>query len=264
MELLHKDNIVSATLDSRLYLIVHNPDGEELEDGCMGNEIWVLDVGMDSPTWSRWTIQANSLHKLEVGGKIYMAVVRPDAIFILDSAKWVDQYSQMGTTAERAIPWQAVTNTQGANRAHDAWSFLHQVNITFGNIYGRVAYGIRVLDNQGVYQEFRKEFRDDRPLDLSQRPLPWDIDDMLEIRRTAKEWELFVESVPHVSGADYDDDPYVSTGRVNLVQYRYTPASVNIGYEMGSVETFEYGYARNNDSLYPNGIPEPYLNLSRS
>src|SRR5690606_22536959 len=44
LELRNKQNIVSAAMDNRIYYVVHNPDGEALEQGCMGNEIWVLDV----------------------------------------------------------------------------------------------------------------------------------------------------------------------------------------------------------------------------
>ena len=57
-----------------------------------------------------------------------------------------------------------------------------------------------------------------------------------------------------------------SYGRINLVQYRYTPASVNIGYEFGSVETFEYGRASTTAdaaSTYPNGVPLPYVDTTR-
>jgi hypothetical protein len=48
------------------------------------------------------------------------------------------------------------------------------------------------------------------------------------------------------------------------VQYRYAPVSVNVGYEYGSVETFEYGrdvaLAASNTA---NGIPVPALDARR-
>ena len=44
-------------------------------------------------------------------------------------------------------------------------------------------------------------------------------------------------------------------GSIGCVHYRYSPASVNVDYAYGSVETFEY---QNNMPLYSNGVPEPY------
>lgn len=262
LELVNKQNIVSAAMDNRIYLIVHNPDGEPLESGCMGNEIWVLDVqgGKDSTTWSRWLIQANSLHKLEVGDKLYMAVVRPDAIFVLDELQTQDEFSESGTTNFRAIPWKMETNTQGANRAHDAWAHLQQVNVTLGNFMGRMRFGIRGHDVHGMPVEVAKVTKDLRDVDLTARPLPWDLEDYLLVRRDLKEWTLFAESV------ETPDGTALSYGRINLVQYRYTPASVNVGYEYGSVETFEYGRASaptDPGTFYPNGVPAPYVDTSR-
>lgn len=262
LELLTKQNIVSSSLDNRIYYVVNNPDGAPLEDGCMGNEVWVLDVAASTPTWSRFLIQANSLHKLEVGGKIYMAVVRPDAIFVLDELQTQDEYSRQGATDFMPIPWRMETNTQGANRAHDAWAHLQQVNITLGNFMGRMRFGIRGWDVNGKLVEVSKLTRDLTEVDLSQRPLPWDLEDFLLVRRDLKEWTLFAESV-----TGPDDLPMLSYGRINLVQYRYTPVSVNVGYEFGSVETFEYtrGSSLRGDvqTDYPNGVPLPYVDTTR-
>ena len=263
LELLNKQNIVSAELDSRVYYIVHNPDGEELEAGCMGNEIWVMDVqgGKDSTTWSRWLIQANSLHKLEVADKLYMAVVRPDAIFVLDELQTRDEYSDTGTTNFRAIPWKMETNTQGANRAHDAWSRLRQVNLTLGNFMGRMRFGVRGHDVNGMPVLVSKITKDMRSVDLTARPLPWDLEDFLLIDRDMKEWVLFAESIEDDGG-----ETQLSYGRINLVQYRYAPISVNVGYAYGSVETFEYGRASSladPGTFYPNGVPLPYVDTSR-
>lgn len=261
LDLRNKQHIVSASMDNRIYYVVHNPAGEPLEDGCMGNEIWVLDVADTTPKWSRWLIQANSLHKLEVGNKLYMAVVRPDAIFVLDDLQAQDEFSISGGTDLRSIPWRAETNTQGANRAHDAWAHLQQVNITLGNFMGRMRYGIRGHDVNGKRVEISKITKDTRPVDLSTRPLPWDLEDFLLVRRDLKEWALFAESVPDEEGL-----PMLSYGRINLVQYRYTPVSVNVGYEHGSVETFEYGRASTAADVattYPNGVAASYVDTSR-
>lgn len=260
LELLNKQNIVSTAMDSRIYYVVHNPDGAALEAGCMGNELWVLDTAPATPTWSRWLIQANSLHKLEVQGKLYMAVVRPDAIFVLDELATMDQFSQDGETSERAIPWKMETNTQGANRAHDAWAHLQQVNLTTGNFMGRMRYGIRGLDVNGKRVEVSKITKDLRVVDLATRPLPWDVEDYLAVRRDLKEWHLFAESVVE------DGKVAMSYGRLNLVQYRYTPVSVNVGYDFGSIETFEYGRAASASdpaTNYPNGVPSPYVDVAR-
>lgn len=261
IELLTKQNIVSSALDSRIYYIVNNPDGEPLEDGCMGNEIWVLDTGGDgAETWSRWLIQANSLHKLEVGAKLYMAVVRPDTIFVLDDLAIQDEYSVTGGTQLRPIPWKIETNTQGANRAHDAWCNLQQANITVGNFMGQMRYGIRGWDSNGKPVEVAKIIKDERIADLEERPLPWDLEDFLRIGRNMKEWRFFAESV------EIDFETQLSYGAINLVQYRYTPTSVNQGYEFGSVETFEYQRASspsNPSTMYPNGVPASYVDRAR-
>jgi hypothetical protein len=257
LELLTKQNIVSAAMDNRIFYVVHNPDGEALEEGCMGNELWVLDVAGTTPIWNRWLIQANSLHKLEIQGKLYMAVVRPDAIFVLDELATLDQFSNSGETSERAIPWRMESNTQGASRAHDAWAHLQQVNITLGNFMGRMRYGIRGWDLNGKRVEVEKITKDLTAVDLTQRPLPWDVEDFLRIARDLKDWRLFAESVETTPGV-----VAMSYGRINLVQYRYTPASVNIGGEFGSVETFEYGRASaasDPATNYPNGVPATYV-----
>ena len=62
-----------------------------------------------------------------------------------------------------------------------------------------------------------------------------------------KEWEFFWESAETPKNRSY--------GSIGFVQYRYSPASVNVDYAYGSVETFEY---QNNMQFYSNGVPEPY------
>ena len=256
LELRNKQNIVSATLDNRIYYIVENPDGEAVEAGCMGNEIWVLDVAETTPTWSRWLIQANSLHKLELGGKLYMAVVRPDAIFVLDDLRTQDEYSLSGQTNLRSIPWRAETNTQGANRAHDANAHLQKIAMTMGNFLGRFRFGVRGWDINGKPIEVSKITKSPHDIDPATRPLPWDLEDHLQVKRDMKEWRLYMESVEH------EGDVELSYGQINLVQYSYTPVSVNVGYEYGSVETFQYGRASSFTdpaTMYPNGVPLSYM-----
>src|SRR5690606_27331470 len=109
----NKGDIVSSQHDSRLYYIVNNPEGAPLEDDCMGNEVWVLVVGAENPTWSRWLVQGIALRKLQIGDKLYMSIVRPDAIFIFDELAYADEYAQGAATLRRSIPWKIETNTLG-------------------------------------------------------------------------------------------------------------------------------------------------------
>jgi len=253
-----KENIVSSQHDNRLYYLVNNPDGEELLPNCNGNEVWVYDGAKDQGSWSRWLVQGIALSKLEVGGKLYMSISRPEGIFVFDDQRLTDEYSASGGTIQRAIPWQIETNTQGANRAHDAWARLQQVNLTFGNWRGALEYGIRGMDPYGQLIEVKKTYR--RPIenDLGDRPLPFDIEDFLQIGRDLKEWFFWARSVTE------NDTVATSYGQINLLQYRYLPVTVNVGYAYGSVETFEYGQsslglASNTD----NGVPSPFIDTGR-
>jgi hypothetical protein len=254
LELLHKENIVSTQFDNRLYYIVNNPDGEALPAGCNGNEIWVFDAAQDKGTWSRYLIPAISLSCLEVDGKLYVAVSRPESIFILDDLKLTDDVSNSGGTLQRPIPWKLETNTQGANRAHDVWARLQQANVTLGDWRGAIKYGVRGWDMYGKPVEVSKITRQVVTNDLRDRPLPFDVNDFLAIRKDLMEWYFFAESVP--------DE--VSYGKISYVQYRYMPVSVNVGYEYGNVETFEYGRsAVNQPSGTDNGVPQPYIDTRR-
>lgn len=254
-ELLHKENIVSSQLDNRLYYIVHNPDGAELEEGCMGNEVWVCDTATDG-TWSRWLVQGQALRKLDLGGKLYMAIARPNGIFVFDEQYTYDEWpGSNNTTEQRAIAWKLETNTQGANRAHDAWANLQQVGLTLGSWQGVLKYGVRGWDIHGKPVEVSKIFKQLNYVDLSGRPLPFDIEDFLLIRKYMKEWFFFAGSV--------EDQGYTQRGygQISLVQYRYSQATVNVGYEYGSVETFEYQRSLNNWSsrTTDNGVPIPVI-----
>jgi hypothetical protein len=180
-----------------------------------------------------------------------MAVVDPDGIRILDNRHMRDTVNDgYGETVWRPIEWEFETNTQGANRAHDAWCRLQQIVPTFGNLSGKIIYGIRSYDVNGKAVVISKTYRDTRDVELSTRPMPYDIEDALLIRRDLKEWRLFAESIPGE----------ISYGQLNNVQYRYTPISVNPGYEFGSVETFEYGRSvEEPDHVTTRGIPKPYI-----
>ena len=258
LELLTKDQIVSSQHDNRIYYLVNNPDGEPLIPGCNGNEVWVFDGAKDQGSWSRWLVQGISLSKLEVGGKLYMSIARPESIFVFDELKMTDDRSASGGTVQRAIDWLFETNTQGANRAHDAWCHLQQANVTFGNWHGAVRYGIRGWDIHGRPVEVSKVYK--RPVDddLATRPMPFDIDDYLLIKRELKEWFFFAESVKEGVVT------LPSHGRISYVQYRYTPVTVNVGYEYGSVETFEYSRtSRGEVTNTDNGVPQPYVDTRR-
>src|SRR5690606_33877348 len=130
--------------------------------GCNGNEVWVYDGAKDQGAWSRWLVQGIALSKLQVGDKLYVAITRPESIFVFDELKITDDTSAPGGTVQRAIPWRLETNTQGANRAHDSWARLQQLETIFGNWRGVLRYGIRSHDINGKNVLVEKVFR--RPL----------------------------------------------------------------------------------------------------
>ena len=257
-KLAYKENIVSSMLDSRIYYLVTNPDGEILEEGCMGNEVWVFDGAAKNGTWSRWTVQGISLRKIEVDGRIYMSIIKPDGIYYFDPLASTDGYVDTDTTTvlRRNIPWYMETNTQGANRAHDAWAHLQQANLVLGFFEGILRYGIRGYDLNGKVQEISKLVRDPNAAGTE----AWDLEDFLLIRRQMKEWYFFAESY-----TDEEDELQHSAGQISLVQYRYTPSTVNTGYEFGSIETFEYGRAGNDlpDRTTDSGTPISYIDTGR-
>ena len=254
-----KQNIVSSQLDNRLYYIVHNPDGAPLEDGCLGNEVWVCDTSTDGK-WSRWTTQGQALRKIDLDGRLYMALCRPEGIFVFDDQCGYDQRPGLNQFRNEPIAWSFETNTHGANRAHDAWAVLQQANVTFGTLFGTVRYGVRGVDVNGKRIEAAKTFKQLEQVDLSARPMPFDISDYFLIRRTMKEWFFFAESA-----TDQFGQTLPSYGQINHVQYTYLPASVNVGYEFGSVETHEYGRSQANwgNRTTDNGVPIPFLDTGR-
>jgi hypothetical protein len=135
------------------------------------------------------------------------------------------------------------------------------VNITVGNFTGSMEFGVRGHDRHGQYIEKSKVLRDDRdPSDM-----PWDLEDMLLVKKDLKEWRFFAGSQTIWDPVGENDYVQPSSGQINLVQYRYTPISVNVGYEHGSVETFVYG----RDALMfesgntTNASPMPMVDTSR-
>lgn len=254
IDLIDKQWIIGCVHDNRLYFLVKNPRGEPLEAGCLGNEIWVYDLGVgDAGAWSRFLIQGSALKVIEYGPRVYVGVCRPDGFFYLDPDAREDDYVGVDLKVrQRPIPWYFEMNTQGANRAHDAWSHLQQVNVTFGNYYGAARYGIKARTLHGQNIDISKEFQDFTP-DLDNEGLLWDMEDYLLVRRDMKEWFFYAGSVEGKPGS----------GQINFVQYRYTPVSVNVGYEYGSPETFEYG--RNTllgeDAYSTSGVPRPAQDL---
>ena len=83
-------------------------------------------------------------------------MARPEGIFIFDEFKLTDDVATQNGTLQRGIPWKLETNTQGANRAHDAWAHLQQANVTIGNFRGSMKYGIRGRDSKGFPVEVSK------------------------------------------------------------------------------------------------------------
>lgn len=257
--LLNKEHIVSAVLDNRIYYLVHNPEGEALEPGCWGNEVWVFDAAQKAGSWSRWLVQGASLRRFEQHTKACMSIVRPEGLYFFDDDYALDDFLNLVPELDsRSIPWQFETNTQGANRAHDAMAHLQQVSIIVGNFQGALRYGVRGLDMHGRMIVREKNTLDDYPLPTD--GTTFDLQDFLLVRRDMSEWFFFASSV-----TDEDDIVLPSAGQISLVQYRYTPVTVNVGYEWGDVETFEYQRSGNSaaERNIVNGVPMPFIDTGR-
>jgi hypothetical protein len=273
-------HIVSAQLDSRIYFLVHNVFGDVLEPNCWGNEVWVIDIAATTPSWSKWSVQGSSLRAMDVDDVVMMSVVHPDGIFTFNEDRYTDERFNKSTGVLEVvnIPWYLETNTQGANRAHDAWCNLQQANVMVGNFLGQLRYGIRGKDVNGMDVVMEKVVLSDNPppdgvtdeeiLDGYIMPTlaPTEREDYLLVRKIMKEWVFFAGSVNDTVDSDPVDlvVPRFGAGQVNSVQYRYTPATVNVGYEYGSVETFEYGAAYAAEATTDSGTPQPYVDLSRA
>ena len=262
-ELIEKRDIISSQHDNRLYYLVNNPEGETLKPGCKGNEIWVYDGAKDTGTWSRWLVQGIALSKLEVAGRLHVGLARPEGLFVFDENKLTDDASSPSGTVQRAIPWLMETNVQGANRAHDMWARIQQVNVTLGNYRGSIEYGIRTKDRQGHPVELTKVAHHpidaDFSVDKIAREMPFDLGDKLLIERDLMEWYFFARS--HTKEGVVQP----SYGQVNFVQYMLTPLSVNVGFAEGSLQSFEYGRdaARASSSYTSNGVTVPVADQTR-
>ena len=257
-----KENIVSSQHDSRLYYIVHNPEGEPLEDGCMGNEVWVLDVATDTAAWSRWLVQGIALRKLQIGDKLYMAIVKPDAIFIFDELAYQDEYADGAGTLLRNISWKLETNTLGANRAHDMWAHVYQAQIHAGDWLGSFEWGVRGYDVNGRLIEKKKIShtpQNDDGVVLADGGVTGGVDlgdatDFMQIQRDLMEWTVFANSI----------EGRHSFGQIDFVQFLLMQQSTNVNSELGNLETFEYtrNARHGNNELTRNGVPMP-MNTGR-
>lgn len=263
----NKHRIHVEEYDGRLYYVVDNPDGVSNEagdaapDGCRGNEIWVLDAMNASDgggAWSRFLIPAYELKKIELNGRIYMGVVRPESIYFLDELAWMDEHE--GVDTDTAIPWFLQTNTQGVNRTHDQDARLQQVSPTVGNFFGTCRYGISAWNIHGKPVDINKVYRQPVLVDFTENPLPWDHIDHLQVREDVMEFYFNAGSV-----TDKDGVVQPSYGQISNVMYRFMLNSKNVGYERGSVQTEEY---RNAGSIWQrrtaiNGIPIPEVDPRR-
>lgn len=245
-----KRKMVSSQMDSSLYYLIQSPIGWEEESTANGNQVWICDTGQ-SNIWSCWDVEGTSLRKLEINGLLYMAITSGPSIFVFDPEQDFDDVWNGVLWHEAGIAWEIITNTQGANRAHDAWAQLQQVNVTFGNFTGECVYGIQGKDVYG--QDIKIEKHYVAPQLGSHSPLDrYDQEDALLIRRIMKEWEFFWRSADRPKNRSY--------GSIGYVQYRYAPATVNVGYEYGSVETFEYDTRQ---AMFSNGVPAPFADTRK-
>lgn len=260
--LVNKKNIVSSYLGDYIYYLVHNPAGDELQPGCVGNEIWVMQPGKEGAVWSRWKVQGIALRKLELGDYLYMSVVTPSAIFLLDPLTYVDEFPLSdGTTGTRAIPWKFVTNSLGANSRRDSNVYVQQARLHMGDWIGEMEWGIRAWDGHGRPLNVSKVFQDVQ--DGVTLPLPdhqvnplldlGDTSDVLQIRTPMTEWALYAGS------REVDGEVQYSYGQINMARFQFIQLSVNEGYQDGNIQSFEY--ARNvrngNDGITQNGVPRP-------
>ena len=109
----------------------------------------------------------------------------------------------------------------------------------------------------GQYREIKKEFQGAQ--DSIVLPLPdhqidqtvdmGDTEDKLQVKHGFMEWTIFCESI---------EDEW-SYGQVNMARFQFIQHSVNVGYEQGSIQTYEYARNRatGNDRISQNGVPRP-------
>lgn len=267
--LVSKKNIISSYLGDYIYYLVHNPAGDELQPGCIGNEIWVMAPGKEGAVWSRWKVQGIALRKLELGDYLYMSVVTPSAIFLLDPLTYMDEFpTAEGSTETRAIPWRWETNTLGANTRRDTEVMVRKADLHLGDWFGTMKWGVRTWDAHGRAMDLNKVFQDVQegitlPLPNHQIDPLYDLGDTsdhLQLRLPMTEWTVYAES-----RVDKDGNILPSHGQVNMARFQFTQRSVNSGYQDGVIQSFEYGrnVASGNDSYSQNGIPRPNQDTRR-
>jgi hypothetical protein len=133
--------------------------------------------------------------------------------------------------------------------------------VVVGNFTGTMCYGVRGWNVHGKPVDVCKMLSDNGEI-VADR---FDLESYLLVREDMKEWFFYARSVTD----DETGETLPSFGELNLVQYRYSPISVNVGYEYGSVETFEYGRAERAammgmpDVLTVDGVPRPYIDTRR-
>jgi hypothetical protein len=171
-------------------------------------------------------------------------LIRPDAIFIFDELAFADEYASGSTTLLRPISWRIETNTLGANRTHDAWAHVHNASVHVGDWLGGFEWGIRAYDVNKQFVEKTKIAHANQDMDgigFTTGVVTGSVDlgdstDQLLIDKTLVEWTFFAQSTPKKG----QTDPWYFFGQIDFVQFMSAPASMNIGYETGSIETFEY------------------------
>ena len=267
--LINKKNIVSSYLGDYLYYLVHNPAGDPLEPGCLGNEIWVMAPSKEGAIWSRWKIQGIALRRMELGDYLYMTVVTPSAVFLLDPQTYADERpTAEGTTESRGISWKWETNSLGANTRRDVQVMMQNARLHFGDWVGKMKWGIRAWDGHGRQIDMNKIFQGVQ--DGIELPVPdhridplfdlGDTSDVLQLRTPLQEWTLYGESLE-----DEEGNPVLAYGQMNMARFMFTQQSVNAGYNEGVIQSFEYqrNIASGNDSITQNGIPRPIQDTRR-
>ena len=231
--LAHKEVIASGQLDGVLYYAVRTSTPSTVFSTSYDRyEVWACDT-LNDGVWVRWHLTALSFHLVRVYGRLYMGVVHPRGLYILDpeaARDAIDSGSTSGAPATNVeIPWEVRTNLMGASKSHDAWAHVRQAEVSLGRFKGMVEWGLDGVDVYG--RPFHAEKLTIAP-NVSREPIPADMTDYLHVGHIAREWTFFARGKSGQAGFE---------GELNRVMFRMTSASVNVGYQYGSVESFEYG-----------------------
>jgi len=133
---------------------------------------------------------------------------------------------------------------------------VQQAQVHVGDWLGGFEWGIRGFDVHQQYVEKKKISHAPQSMagiGVTTGVVTGSVDlgdatDALLIQRDFVEWTFFAQSTPAVeqglrSGEPFsveNPDPWFFFGQIDFVQFLSAPASMNIGYETGSIETFEY------------------------